>query len=348
MQYSGKPKVGGTTALAQREDDGILALTGSSDMNRGEIEVQLDAAARRPRSIAIFMRKAMELATMDQSIAEACIYSTPRGGEVITGPSIRLAEIAASQYGNLHLGARIVEVADTYIVAQGVVWDLEANVRISTETRRRITTKEGRRYNEDMIMMTGNAAASIALRNAIFRIVPGACIKKIYQAARTCAVGDQEVLVQRRKKILGRLLHLGVDEKRVLFALNRASVDEITAADLEKLIGMGTAIKDGTSVDDLFPLPGSTGPTAAAEKPAAKPEPAAATKPVEPEAEPVAKSEPAPEPEPPQPTRKTRPRTRREEPATEPAPDPKPAQKPLNITEDGEVIDDEGELEDED
>ena len=70
------------------------------------------------------------------------------------------------QYGNLQLSSRIVEVADTYIVAQGVVWDLEANVRISTETRR-ITTEEGRRYNEDMIMMTGNAAASIALRNAI-------------------------------------------------------------------------------------------------------------------------------------------------------------------------------------
>lgn len=339
MQYSGKPKVGGsTTALAQREDDGILALTGSSDMNRGEIEVQLDAAARRPRSIAIFMRKAMELATMDQSIAEACIYSTPRGGEVITGPSIRLAEIAASQYGNLHLGARIVEVAETYIVAQGVVWDLEANVRISTETRRRITTKTGQRYNEDMIMMTGNAAASIALRNAIFRIVPGACIKKIYQAARTCAVGDQEVLVQRRKKILGRLLHLGVDEKRVLFALNRASVDEITAADLEKLIGMGTAIKDGTNVDDLFPLPGTEATQAQAQAQDK------ATDPVQ--------VQEAKEP------RRPRPRTRKEpEPEAKPEPveeaKPEPKVQKLRISDDGEVLDDEegeleGELDDED
>jgi len=344
-QYSGKPRVGGTTtALAQREDDGILALTGSSSMNRDEIEVQLDAAAKRPRQLARFMSNATQLATMDQTIAEACIYSTPRGGEVITGPSIRLAEIVASQYGNLQLGARIIEVADTYVVAQGVVWDLEANVRISTETRRRITTKDGRRYNEDMIMMTGNAAASIALRNAIFRIVPGACVKKIYQAARNCAVGDQEVISQRRKKILARLLHLGIDEARVLSALGRASVDQITASDLEKLIGMGTAIKEGSNIDELFPVPGSTGPTATTEKPEAKPEPVAAAKPVEPEAEPAAKSEPAPEPEPPQPTRKTRPRTRREE----PAPEPKPAQKPLNITEDGEVIDDEGELEDED
>ncbi|MFN8826683.1 MAG: hypothetical protein ACK501_17070, partial [Planctomycetota bacterium] len=47
---------------------------------------------------------------------------------------------------------------------------------------RRITGKNGRRYSSDMIGVTGNAACSIALRNAVFRGIPRAFWIDIYDA----------------------------------------------------------------------------------------------------------------------------------------------------------------------
>jgi len=59
---------------------------------------------------------------------------------------VRLAELCASAYGNLHVGARVLDVEDRDIPAQGVAWDLERNLRVTVETRRKIVSKNGRRY----------------------------------------------------------------------------------------------------------------------------------------------------------------------------------------------------------
>jgi hypothetical protein len=152
------------------------------------------------------------------------------------------------------LAARIVAIEDTNIVAQGGAWDLGSNVRYSVETRRRITDKNGNRYNDDLITLTGNAAASIALRNAIFRAIPRAYVDRLYAQVRKVAVGDATTLANRRGQVLERLAKMGADQARVLNALQKKGVDDIGLDELETLIGYGTAIKEGTkSVDELFP-----------------------------------------------------------------------------------------------
>ena len=112
------------TALARilETDTDIERVTTTSVavLNRSEVEAQLDAAHKYRRSIGAFLREAQTLATLTRPVAESCIYSVPRDGKVIAGPSVRLAEICASAYGNLHLGARIIDVEDKEVVAQGV------------------------------------------------------------------------------------------------------------------------------------------------------------------------------------------------------------------------------------
>lgn len=221
---------------------------------KSEVEAQLDAAHRYPRSVAKFLREAMTLATVSQDVAEACIYSLPRDGKMISGPSVRLAEICASAYGNLHFGARIVDETDKAIVAQGGAWDLEKNTRCTVETRRRITGKSGRRFSDDMVVMTGNAAASIALRNAIFRVIPGAYVKQIYAKVREVAVGNAQTLIARRTAVLERLAKMGIPIERVLARVDKRGVEDVGLEELEVLIGLGTAIKNGDQqVDDAFP-----------------------------------------------------------------------------------------------
>lgn len=235
--------------IAVVESGPAAIITGAS-----EVEAQLAAAHRYRRSITSFLREATTLATMTQDVAASCIYSLPRAGKALTGPSVRLAELVASAYGNLQIGARIVETTATEIVAQGAAWDVERNVRIVVEARRRITGRDGQRFSDDMITVTGNAAASIALRNAIFRVVPRSYVDHVYHAARSVAVGDARTLDARRTDILDRLGKLGVPRDRVLARLGRHGVDDVGLEDLEFLVGLGTAIKSGdTSIDEAFP-----------------------------------------------------------------------------------------------
>ena len=101
-----------------------------------------------------------------------------------------------------------------FLTAQGVFHDLERNVQVTMEVRRRITGKNGRRYSSDMIGVTGNAACSIALRNAVFRGIPRAFWIDIYDAARKAAVGDAQTLANKRAHMFAHFLKLGAPARR--------------------------------------------------------------------------------------------------------------------------------------
>jgi hypothetical protein len=241
-------------SLVEQEQIAVLVPSAAGALNKSEVECQLDAAHKYARSVKRFLTEAVTLATLNQEVAESCIYSLPRGGKVIAGPSIRLAEICASAYGNLHIGARVVGIEDKEIVAQGIAWDLEKNLRVSVESRRRITNKNGSRFNDDMITMTGNAAASIGLRNAIFRVIPRAYVNAVYQKAREVAVGSASTLSAKRQTVVDRLVKMGAMPDRILARIGKPSVEDINLNDLEILIGLGTAIRDGNlNADEAFP-----------------------------------------------------------------------------------------------
>jgi hypothetical protein len=228
--------------------------TFTEQQTRGEIDTQITTAKRFPRSITGFKKRAMELATLDEETAQSCFYALPRDGKSIEGPSARLAEIVAGSWGNLRSQANIVDEDDKFITARGVCWDLENNVAISVEVRRRITGKNGRRYNDDMIGTTANAACSIALRNAVFKVVPMAIVKPIYESAKRVAIGDATTLAARRDKALKHFASMGVRQEQIFAKLGRSGVEEITLDDLATLLGLSTAIKDGdTSIDEAFP-----------------------------------------------------------------------------------------------
>lgn len=220
-----------------------------------EIESQIATAKRYPRDIAVFKEKLMAMANLDQETAEGCYYALPRGGKAIDGPSIRLAEIALSCYGNCVAEADVLNEDDKFIYGMGQCRDLENNIAVRVKARRRITYKNGKRFNDDMIAVTANAVCAIALRNAIFKIVPGAYLKPVFEKCKETAVGKAKSLASRRAEVVKRVMQFGVVEERILKVLNRKSIEEITFDDVAILIGLGTAIKDGdTTVEEAFPL----------------------------------------------------------------------------------------------
>lgn len=289
----GPPEDEEGTELARRMDDEAQLIRTDvstlSALNKSEVEAQLDAAHRWPRSYSKFEREATTLAISSQEVAKSCMYTLERRDKdgkpkPIIGPSVRLAEICASTYGNLHAGARPVDIDDTTVTSQGVCWDVERNVRVVTETKRRITNSRNKRYGEDMIIVTQNAASSIALRNAIFRVIPRSLVDKIFLRVRQVATGDMKTMEQKRAEIVEAFGRLGIGLDRVLAKLERADLGDVTIEDIEILIGYGTRIKDGDNKDELFPkIGGGSAEVKPAEEgkrqPLKRPPPAAATTP---------------------------------------------------------------------
>lgn len=253
----------------------VLAPSALESLERASVDIQISTAHKYPRSLTVVKRRMMDLATLDEETAESCFYKLNRQGKNIEGPSIRLAEIAASSFGNLRYGARVIGNDGKQITAQGFCHDLESNVLSTIEVKRRITNKDGCTYSDDMQVVTGNAACAIAARNAIFKVVPFAFVKPIFLAAKQAAVGDITTLADRRTKMLSKFAALGVSEKRVCASVEKAGAEEIGLAELETLIGVYSAVRDGEqTVDEAFPEPKSpikfgeavpTGPVAVGE-----------------------------------------------------------------------------------
>lgn len=245
----------------------IQAETALSQITKAEIDTQISTAKAYPRSIKMFLDKAMSMATITEDIAASCSYSLPRGNKSLDGPSVRLAEIVCSSYGNIRAGARVIENDGKTITAQGICHDLETNYCATVEIKRSILqnewkngTKTGRMVsmNEDMQVVTGNAACAIAFRNAVFKVVPSALIANIYDTARQVAKGTAETLVARRTKAIEWLKSQSITEKQICDVLEIKKVEDIDLDKLAILTGMRSMVKNGEStLQELFQKPES-------------------------------------------------------------------------------------------
>ena len=244
--------------MSENQDLEIVSSDAVEAIERAQVDIQVSTARKYPRELSKVKAKMLSFATLDEDTAASCFYTLParKGGDgkALQGPSVRLAEIALASYQHIRAGARVLKDDGAFITAQGIVHDLENNVSITMEVKRRVTNKDGKRYSDDMIATTGNAAASIALRNAAFRVVPRALITPVYDAARKVAVGDVKSLTAKRSKVIERLKAAGATEERILAAVGVSKAEDIDLEKLETLIGLGTAMKEGsTTLEEAFP-----------------------------------------------------------------------------------------------
>lgn len=226
-------------------------------VERANVDSQVATAKRYPRNIKRSIDNSIVMATMDSETAQSCGYALPRGGKPITGPSVHLAKIVVSNWGNMRTEAKVVQITDKQIISRGTCWDLEANVASAFEVRRSIVDSKGKRYSDDMITVTGNAANSIAYRNAVFSVVPKAVVDKVYKAAQRFITGDlsdEEKLIKRRTDAINHFNEeWGITEAEVIRLCGKQTVNQIRANEIALLLGMAQSLKDGdTTVEDLM------------------------------------------------------------------------------------------------
>lgn len=226
-------------------------------MERANVDSQVATAKQYPRNIRRSIDNSIVMATMDNETAQSCGYALPRGGKPITGPSVHLAKIIVSNWGNMRTEAKVVQITDKQIISRGTAWDLETNVASAFEVRRSIVDKKGNRFSDDMITVTGNAANSIAYRNAVFSVIPKAVIDKVYKAAQKCITGDlsdNEKMLKRRNDAI-RFFNdeWGITESEVIKLCGKQTVNQIKADEIALLLGMAQSLKDGdTTVEELM------------------------------------------------------------------------------------------------
>ena len=226
-------------------------------VERANVDSQVATAKQYPRSIKRSIDNSIVIATMDAETAQSCGYALPRGGKPITGPSVHLAKIIVSNWGNMRTESKVVQITDKQIISRGTAWDLETNVASAFEVRRNIVDSQGKRFSDDMITVTGNAANSIAYRNAVFSVIPRAMVDKVYKAAQKYITGDlsdEEKLIKRRTDAINYFNdEYGITEAEVIKLCGKHTVQQIKANEIALLLGMVQSLKDGdTTVDELM------------------------------------------------------------------------------------------------
>lgn len=226
------------------------------NQDKAVIDTQISTAKAYPRNMKRAVENSVFIATIDEETAQSCSYSVPRGGKVITGPTVHLAKILAQNWGNLRVEAKVIAIEKTTLTSQAIAFDLENNLAIKVEVKRSIMTKTGR-MNDDMITVTGNAANAISMRNAILNVIPKGVVDKVYNEAKNKITGDlsddTKLSLKRKKVFDGFKTTYDVTEQEVLHTIGKAAIEHITQDDLVVLIGIGQAIKDGdTTVDMAF------------------------------------------------------------------------------------------------
>lgn len=230
---------------------------------RAEIDMKVATAKQYPRVLSRVKQDMLSFATLDEETASACFYTLPRGGKTIQGPSVRLAEIAISSFGNISAGTRVLSVdassENPHVTIQSVCHDMQNNVTVSIEKRRAINAKKNKDgtkkpISDDDIQLAVNACSAVAFRDAAFKVIPQALIKPVFDAAKRVAVGDVKSLSANRQKVVDRLKQMGATEDRILAVVEARKIDDITVERLEILIGLGTSIRDGqTTIEKAFP-----------------------------------------------------------------------------------------------
>jgi len=221
-----------------------------------EVQVAMLAAKKFPRD-ELYAMERVKKAAQRPTLAEVAIYSYPRGGQSVTGPSIRLAEAIAQNWGNVDFGVIELERREGSSEMMAYAWDLETNTR-NTKTftvRHRRDTRQGSKdlTDERDIYEIGANQGARRVRSCILAVVPGDVVDMaVKEARKTLADGDTRSVADILKEMLRAFKDLGVTQEMIEDYLGKKAAD-LLKEDLVDLRGIYKAVKDGQSkVTDYF------------------------------------------------------------------------------------------------
>jgi len=190
------------------------------------------------------------------SLAESGTYAFKRGTEMVTGPSIRLAEVLARCWGNISYGFREVGRNEVSSEIEAFCWDMEANVRATRSfTVKHWRDTKGGGYaisqERDKYELVANQAQR-RVRACILEMIPGDIVEAAEnECKKTIANGDGRPIEDRVRDMLLAFKEFGVDEK-MIEAFFQHKIKAIVPAELVRLQQIYKSIKDGVATREEF------------------------------------------------------------------------------------------------
>lgn len=226
-----------------------------------EVQGQIVMAKKFPRNEVVSSNRIVT-ACKRKKLAEKAEYEYPRGGQKVTGPSIRLAEALAQNWGNIDFGYIELERRTNETQVMAYAWDLETNSR-QTKVFTVPHVRETKAGNipltnpRDIYELVANQAAR-RVRSCILGIIPGDIVEEaIEQCHRTLTDGEKKPIAD----LVKDMARIFQDE----FSVPLESIEKYIGCkssafsmnDLIRLKKVYTSLKDGMSKrEEVFELPG--------------------------------------------------------------------------------------------
>ncbi|MGR6115746.1 hypothetical protein ACTHHL_04030 [Aeribacillus composti] len=240
----------------QEQPSGVIAKAASS-REMEEVKGQIFMARQFPRNVFLAEQRIRD-ACKRQSLAETAIYRYPRGGAMVEGPSIRLAEVLAQNWGNIAFGVKELEQREGESIAMAYAWDLETNVRqekVFTVKHTRKAKGQIKKLDDprDIYEMVANQGAR-RLRSCILGIIPGDIVEMaIDECQKTLTGNNKEPLKDRIAKALKTFKEKFRVTQEMIEERFGYKADAFTEYDYLELIKIFNSLKDGMSkVEDWF------------------------------------------------------------------------------------------------
>ena len=204
------------TDLIEGGNRGAMSHTSSVEGQKGiaEVQARMAIAKRFPRDTVRAM-DAIKNSCARKGLAEKAVYVYAKGGQDVSGPSIRLAEAIAQQWGNLDVGVLVRESTAEESLVEAFCWDLETNVRVSkvfTVPHVR-QTKHGLKPLTDPREVYEHVANNGArrLRACILGVIPGDVTEAAVEWCNATLKASCDVGPESQKKMLEVFKKIGTD-----------------------------------------------------------------------------------------------------------------------------------------
>ncbi len=203
-----------------------------------EVQASMIIAQKFPRDMNVSHTNIIE-ACKRPSLADISLYSYPRAGQTITGPSIRLLEVISQYWGNIQAGTREISQGKSedgfgYSEVETFAWDLQTNTKVIKNFRvSHIREKAGRisalKSPRDIYEQVANQA-SRRQRACLQSVIPRHIIDDAVQRCRLTLTGGDEPLSVKIEKMLVAYKDISVSQKLIEEKLGHSikdmSIDE--------------------------------------------------------------------------------------------------------------------------
>jgi hypothetical protein len=241
-------------ARAEKETAGAPAIV-ESNRTAQTVQAMVILAKKFPRDQKLATERIL-LACQRYTLAREAVYSFPRGNTMVSGPSIRLAEAIAREWGNLDFGIIELDRKGDESTMLAYAWDLETNVqtRVEYKVRHYRDTKKEKiplHDERDIYEMVANQGAR-RLRSCILRLIPGDVTEEAVAQCEETIQAEVKDLPEAIKNMVEAFEQFGVTKSQIEKRL-RHRIESTNAAEIVALRKVCTSISDGMAKpEDYF------------------------------------------------------------------------------------------------